>query len=198
MITASPRRRAVCAYCMTAFGERCAETTCTSYGISKLASRSAAPSIVSQSLSLPIRMPTCGRPSRAAMLTVLSLASQRAVADVAPEVHAGPADLIDRGVGLGHRRADRVAERRHAQHTPAVGDEPAAVHPRAGVKDDTLRPAREVLEALDAPPALDRTRVALGGEHDADGGARVPLDGLAREPALAGAHHEVEEVRAQA
>src|SRR2546422_7996893 len=160
MITARPRRRAVCAYCMTAFGERCAETTCTSYGISKLASRSAAPSIVSQSLSLPIRMPTCGRPSRTAMLTVLSLPhpDERAVPDVVPEVHPGPPDAIDGGVGLGDRRTDRVAERRHAEHAPAVGDEPAVVNPRARVKDNPLGPAREMLEPLDLPSALDRAR----------------------------------------
>src|SRR5438067_1424902 len=189
MITARPRRRAVCAYCMTAFGERCAETTCTSYGISKLASRSAAPSIVSQSLSLPIRMPTCGRPSRTAMLPVLSLRRQRAMADVAPEVHPRPADLVDGGVRLGHRRVDRDTE-----HAATVGDQTAVVDPRTRVEDRAVGPAREALEPVDRPAAFDGTGVPLRGEHDAHRRARVPLERLAGEPPLARAREEVEQI----
>src|SRR5205814_542917 len=49
--TAIPRRRAVCAYCITVFGERCADITCASKSISNAFRRSAAPSMVSQSLS---------------------------------------------------------------------------------------------------------------------------------------------------
>src|SRR6266705_2814266 len=138
-------------------------------------------------------MPTCGRPSRTAMLTVLSLPGQGALPDVAPEVHAGPPDAIDGGIGLGHRRVDRVAE-----HTPAVGDQPAVVDPRAGVKHHPVGPAREMLEAVYPPPPVEPARVALGGEHHAHRRARVPLDRLAREPALAGAHEELEQVRAEA
>src|SRR5437016_4089402 len=197
MITARPRRRAVCAYCMTAFGERCAETTCTSYGISKLASRSAALSIVSQSLSLPMRMPTCGRPSRTAMLPVLSLRRQRAMADVAPEVHPRPADLVDGGVRLGHRPVDRVAECRDAEHAATVGDQTAVVDPRTRVEDHAVGPAREALEPVDRPAALDGTRVPLRGEHDAHRRARVPLERLAGEPPLARAREEVEQIGAE-
>src|SRR5437870_7740778 len=106
-------------------------------------------------------MPTCGLPSRTAMLTVLSLPGQGAVPDVAPEVHAGPPDVIDGGVRLGHRRVDGVAERRHAEHAPADGDQPTVVDPRARVKHHPVGPAREVLEAVDPLPPFDRARVAL-------------------------------------
>src|SRR2546425_6901832 len=121
--------------------------------------------MVSQSLSLPITMPTWGRPSRGAMSAHLPLrgARERALSDVPPVVHAGPADARDGGVRRRHRLLDRVAERGHAEHAPTVGHERAVGPLRPGVEDFATLPGAERLHALDPPPALDRARVALAG-----------------------------------
>src|SRR5262249_6427549 len=159
--------------------ERCADITCTSNSMSSVRSRSAAPSIVSQSLSLPITMPTSGRPSRAAMCLPRR---ERTMPDVAPVVHAGPTDALDRAVRLRDRPLDRVAEGRHAEDASTVGDERPVDAPRPGMEDDPVAPAPERLDTRNRPPALDRTGIALGREHDAGGGARVPFDRRSGEP----------------
>src|SRR3989441_1604893 len=103
--------------------------------------------IVSQSLSLPITMPTWGRPSRTAMSPHLRFRvfRERTLSDVPPVVHAGPADAGDGGVRLGHRLLDRVAERGHAEHAPAVGHERAVGPLRSGVEDFAALPGAERL-----------------------------------------------------
>src|SRR2546425_7406611 len=88
---------------------------------------------------------------------------ERTLSDVPPVVHAGPADAGDGGVRLGHRLLDRVAERGHAEHAPAVGHERAVGPLRSGVEDFAALPGAECLYTLDPPPALDRARVALAG-----------------------------------
>ena len=57
-------------------------------------------------------------------------APERAVADVAPVVHAVEADVRRRGVGAGHRRRDVGAERRHAQDAAARRRQPAVAQQR--------------------------------------------------------------------
>src|SRR3989454_586611 len=123
---------------------------------------------------------------------------ERALSDVPPVVHAGPADAGDGGVRLGHRLLDRVAERGHAEHAPAVGHERAVGPLRSGVEDFAALPGAERLHTLDPPPALDRARVALGGEHDAQRGTCIPIDGGAGEAAVARALDQLEQVGAQA
>src|SRR5207248_10987653 len=62
-----------------------------------------------------------------------------------------------------------------------VGDQTAVVDPRTRVEDRAVGPAREALEPVDRPAALDGTGVPLRGEHDAHRRARVPLERLAGE-----------------
>src|SRR6266705_4438253 len=123
---------------------------------------------------------------------------ERALSDVPPVVHAGPADAGDGGVRLGHRLLDRVAERGHAEHAPAVGHERAVGPLRSGVEDFAALPGAERLYTFDPPPALDRARVALGGEHDAHRGTCIPVDGGAGETAVARVLDQLEQVGAQA
>src|SRR2546430_14502501 len=123
--------------------------------------------------------------------------SRSALPDAPPVVHAGPADAGDGGVRLGHRLLDRVAERGHAEHAPAVGHERAVGPLRPGVEDFAALPGAEGLHTLDPPPALDRVRVALGGEHDAHRGTCIPVDGGAAEAAVARALDQLEQVRTQ-
>ena len=58
MITSRPRSRAVAQYSNSRSGVRCADTTCTSCGMSSNSSRSAAPDMVSQSDREPMMIPT--------------------------------------------------------------------------------------------------------------------------------------------
>src|ERR671916_43329 len=60
MTTRNPRPAAVSAYSSIRRGVRCAETTCASYGTPNSASAAAAGSIIGQSESLPMTMPTIG------------------------------------------------------------------------------------------------------------------------------------------
>src|SRR5437870_9849959 len=102
---------------------------------------------------------------------------ERALSDVPPVVHAGPADAGDGGVRLGHRLLDRVAECGHAEHAPAVGHERAAGPLRSGVEDFAALPGTERLHTLAPPPALDRARAALGGEYHAHRRPGIRIDG---------------------
>src|SRR3954468_23110577 len=89
-------------------GVRCAETTCASYGTSNSASARAAGSIIGQSESLPMTMPTIGVLT-ATGSSVLVLEGERRVHHAVSEV-AGRGDRP--GSHLGHVLPERghVAE----------------------------------------------------------------------------------------
>src|SRR5262249_50440475 len=194
--TPIPRRRAVCTYLMSAFGERCAERTLTSCSISKLRRRSAAGSSVSQSLSLPIRIPTCGFPSRPAMIP-LPRSCQRPMPDVTPVVHAGPRDLCHGRIGVVDGPSDRLPERRHPEHPAAVRDDPLALPTGAGVEHHRVGEGRRPVEAADLRPLAHRAGISLGREHHAHGRPCFPAHVGIRERPVAGAHEQIYEVRAQ-
>src|SRR3989337_652919 len=103
--------------------------------------------ITGRSVSDPMMPPTSGAvlPGLALACFFFILSSLQSLAsslqpfqasspDVAAEVHAVEADLVDGGVGALDRRAQVVAARGHAQDAPAGGDQLASVEPRAGVE----------------------------------------------------------------
>src|ERR1700728_4833758 len=66
-----------------------------------------------------------GASSSAIAAAARTLARDRLIADVAPELHAVIVDAIDQRVGLALRVADPIAQAHGAQHTPAAGHDPA-------------------------------------------------------------------------
>src|SRR5262245_28657574 len=68
-------------------------------------------------------------------IIVSSGTRKRAPADVASVEAARPVDRLDSGVSAGLGRRDRIAPRGDAEHAPAIGNDVAALAPRAGVKD---------------------------------------------------------------
>src|SRR5262249_48897248 len=125
------------------------------------------------------------------------LALDRAITDVLAPERAIPRDLRDRVVRAALRGADRVADADRAEHAAAVGYDVAAREPRARVEDLDVA-ARDAIEAADRLALLVRVGITAAREHDADRGARIPIDRLVAERAIEGREAETHEIRAQA
>src|SRR5690606_29214890 len=67
--------------------------------------------------------------------SAIALALDRAPADVVAVELSRPGDAGHFGIGAIARFGDRVAQRAHAQHAAAGGDDAVAVQARAGVED---------------------------------------------------------------
>ena len=65
---------------------------------------------------------------------------------------------VDRGVGAALRLGDRRAERGDVEHAAAIGDQPLAVAPRAGVEDLRRPVAAAAVEAADLAALLRACR----------------------------------------
>ena len=91
-----------------------------------------------------------------------------------------------------------VAEGGDAQDSAAAGDEPAVIERGAGVEDHGVGSFGGIFQAGDFDAffhlVVGLPAVAFAGEHDADGGAFVPLEGDAVELALDGGEHDFHQV----
>src|SRR4029077_15480310 len=98
---------------------------------------------------------------------------QRAMADVAPVLHALIADALDRLVGAAARDAQGIAERGDAEHAAAAADELAVLQLGGGVEHAAV--GRRCGYPLDAIAFARLVGIAGGGEHHAEGAAPVPF-----------------------
>src|SRR5262245_54012319 len=119
------------------------------------------------------------------------MSCERAMADVAPILHAGPCDARDAAVGLVDGGANGLPERGHAEHPPPVDDDAVAIATRTGMEDDPVLPAAQRVQAVDRIALDRRSGVARGREDDAHRRTRIPADRRSGEPAVAGPYHEV-------
>src|SRR5262249_42038384 len=97
----------------------------------------------------------------------------RVVADVAPQLHAVKLYLPGHLVGALLRGAHVVAQRGHAQHPAAAGDEVVAADRGAGVEHMAVLAGRR--QAVDGIALARVVGVAGGGQHHAQRHPRVPL-----------------------
>src|SRR5262249_51973492 len=89
----------------------------------------------------------------------------RAKADVAAAEAVRPPDAVDRRIGARLRLRDRPAERADVEHTPAIGDDVAALGLGAGVENlDTFDRCGRV-EAFDHRTPGVAAGVTLGRHH---------------------------------
>src|SRR3954464_15463206 len=121
---------------------------------------------------------------------------QRAMADIAPVLHAVVANALDGFVGTAPRDAQGIAERGDAEHAAAVRDEHAALEPGAGMEHTAIGRRRRY--SLD-PIALARL-VGIPGcrEHHAERAAAVPFRLGTIERAGERVVDEIEEIGLQA
>src|SRR5438552_2200702 len=99
-----------------------------------------------------------------------ALARHRPEADVAPAESVRPADAVDRRIGARLRLADGLAERRHVENTAAVGEDPAAFRPGAGVEDLDALHLGGIIEPRDHRALGVAAGIALGRHHHGECG----------------------------
>src|SRR5215471_2672961 len=86
-------------------------------------------------------------------------------ADVAAAKAFGPSDAVDRLIGPALRFRHGLAERADIEHAPAIGDDAAVLHRRAGVEDLDAFDLRGFIEAFDDRALAVVAGIALG-RHD--------------------------------
>src|SRR5438128_11267522 len=121
-----------------------------------------------------------------------SASIEGAVTDVLAELHAVETDPLGDLVGALGGDLDLVAQRRHAQHAPAVGHDLAAALGGAGV--EYVEIVFVLRQSVDLVALARRVRIARGGEHDAERGTPIPLGLDLVEPAVDRMLDELEEI----
>ena len=96
------------------------------------------------------------------------------MADIAPVVHVLPADFIDRCIGAPLRPGNVFTQRADTQYPSATGDNIAVLQTGTGVENPDIV-TLDSIKAIDYQTFLIVTRVAAGGQHHAQAGARIPL-----------------------
>ena len=116
--------------------------------------------------------------------------------DVAAKLHAIEAHRRQQRVGGLARARHRRAERRRAQYPAAAGQHGTVEFARAGV-ENLPRQCAGGLQPFDRHAGLGLVRVATGGEHHADGRARIPVALRVSQTAVKRRLDEVDEIGAQ-
>src|SRR5690606_21175276 len=139
-------------------------------------------------------------PSSAYWLLAIAPAASAALdgppADVVAMELAMPGDACHRLVRTALRLGDVLAQGTHAQHAATGRDHLVVDQPGAGVEDLAVVRLGYVPAADDVASAR-RAGVVLGGHHDAQAGARVPVGLDALLLAIDRGFHRVQEVRAR-
>src|SRR5918992_1093639 len=148
----------------------------------KESSRFSASRITSRSESLPIKMPTCTRGAVTLFPPSISPQDrffQRSSRDIPAIVHPLPRNFADSAIGLTHCGRNVRSARGHSQHSSPRCHPMAILFSGAGVKNKTVVPIPELLQAGYFLTLLIRARITVGAQYDTGGRIIVPF-GLGR------------------